>query len=182
MKVLKLLFTFAFVCWIGWPVLAQGSNGTQVAEMRKLDFLVGDWKGAGWIEMGPGQRHDFIGVERVQRKLGGGVLLVEGLHKSKLPGKDEEVVVHNALAVLSFDEQAKLYRFRANLLDGRYTDAEAKVLSPGVMQWGFKSPNGPTIRFTISLTDKGEWHEVGELSMDGKTWRQFFEMKLQRQS
>ena len=32
----------------------------------------------------------------------------------------------------------------------------------------------------MKLTDKGEWFERGEMSQDGKTWRQFHEMTLQK--
>lgn len=42
------------------------------------------------------------------------------------------------------------------------------------------APQGGDIRFTITLTEKDEWHEAGEFSRDGKNWIEFFEMTLQR--
>jgi hypothetical protein len=175
--------TSAVILWLlllSIAAVAQTPANPLAAEMKKLDFLVGEWKGQGWIEMVPGQRRTFRGEETVQRKLGGTALLIEGVHKGKPDGKDEEVIVHNALGVISYDERAKLYHFRSNLADGRYTDAEARVLSPGAMEWGFQYPGGGSMRFTISLTEKGEWREVGEMAIDGKGWRKFFEMTLQR--
>jgi hypothetical protein len=32
----------------------------------------------------------------------------------------------------------------------------------------------------MTLTEKGEWHEVGEYSLDGKAWTKFIEMTLTR--
>jgi hypothetical protein len=37
------------------------------------------------------------------------------------------------------------------------------------------------VRFTMNLTDAGQWHEIGEFSMDGATWRQFLDFTLTRQ-
>ena len=152
---------------------------TQLEEMKKLNFLVGEWKGEGWTEFIPGQRRSSPIAESVQPKLGGMVLLVEGLGKRKVPGKDEEVVVHNALGILSYDEKAKLYRMRSYLATGQSTDAEAKFTDGG-FQWGFQASPSLSFRYTVKLTDRGEWFEIGEMSQDGKTWRKFHEMTLQK--
>lgn len=41
---------------------------------------------------------------------------------------------------------------------------------------------GPaTVRFTVCLNEKGQWHETGEVVMPGQPPRQFFEMTLDRQ-
>ncbi|HXG95188.1 MAG TPA: hypothetical protein VNN73_22825 [Blastocatellia bacterium] len=52
------------------PVLAQ-SPSIQPAEMKKLDFLIGQWKGTGWFAMGPGQRRTYTQTESVQSKFDG---------------------------------------------------------------------------------------------------------------
>jgi hypothetical protein len=147
--------------------------------MKKLSFLVGEWKGEGWTEYAPGQRRTSPIIERVEPKLGGMIMVVEGLGKKNVPGKEEEVVVHNALAVISYDAGTKLYTVRSYLADGRSTVAEARFVEEG-FRWSFQAPQGISIRYTVKLTDKGEWFERGEMSQDGKTWRQFHEMTLQR--
>jgi len=48
------------------------------------------------------------------------------------------------------------------------------------MEWGFQTPQGGRVRYTIKLTDQGDWFEIGEFSADEKNWRKFFEMTLQR--
>jgi len=151
----------------------------QLEAMKKLNFLVGEWKGEGWTEFIPGQRRSSPIAESVQVKLGGMVLLVEGLGKTKVPGKQEEVVVHNALGILSYDEKAKIYRLRSHIATGQTTDAEAKFTDGG-FQWGFQAGPSLSFRYTVKLTDKGEWFEIGEMSQDGATWRKFHEMTLQK--
>jgi hypothetical protein len=147
--------------------------------MKKLDFLVGQWQGEGWMEFAPGQRRTFQGTEVVQRKLDGLLLAIEGLHRGRVGDQKEEVVVHSAFALVSYDDKAQRYRFQAFTGRGTYEDAEAKV-SQGQLVWGMKVPQFGEVRYTIHLDDKGRWSEVGEVSRDGKTWQRFFQIILQR--
>ena len=160
------------------PISAQAPNSTQMDEMKKVSFLVGQWKGEGWIDVGQGQRR-FIETESVQSKLGGQVLLIEGLGHTNVDGKETGATVHNAIALVSYDEKAKTFRFQAHQAGGRSIDSEAKV-TDGALEWGFTDERAGTIRFTIKLTDSGKWFEIGEGSRDGKTWHKFFEMTLSR--
>lgn len=170
---------FAIVILSTLAVSAQAPASTSKADMKKLDYMIGQWKGGGWMEYAPGRRESFTGTETVESKLDGAVIQVEGLHHAKQPGSDKEVVIHNALGILSYDERAKLYHFHAWLANGHYTEAEVNLIESG-WQWGYRDPRGATVRFTIKLTEKGDWHEIGEVSIDGKTWRQFFEMNMRR--
>jgi len=153
---------------------AQAPTAAEREAMKKLDFLVGEWKGEGWMEFVPGQRRTFRGTEVVQSKLGGLLVTIEGLHS----GRTEEEIVHNAFAVVSYDENAKRYRFQAHTARGGHEDAEAKV-GDGQLVWGMKVPQFGDVRYTIKRDDKGRWFEVGEVSRDGKDWRKFFEMTLE---
>ncbi|MEW6207810.1 MAG: hypothetical protein AB1631_05545 [Acidobacteriota bacterium] len=164
---------------VGLSTLVASAQTSSSADMKKLDFMIGEWKGGGWMEYTPGRKELFRGTETVVSKLDGAVIQVEGLHYAKRPGSDKETVIHNALGILSYDEQLKLYNFHAWLANGRYTKAEVKLIDKG-WQWGYADPRGATVRFTIRITEKGDWHEIGEVSLDGKTWRQFFEMNMQR--
>jgi hypothetical protein len=148
----------------------------QTEAMKKLAPWVGEWKGSGWASTGPGQRNEFTIVERVQRKLAGSALLVEGRGTKKADGA--EVVVHEALAVVSYDDHAKRYRWEAHDLRGQAITVEPKLIDGG-LEWGFRN-GGVTVRFTIKFDEK-RWHEVGEVSADGTTWNKFLEMTLERQ-
>lgn len=172
--------TAALLLLLALPVTLpaqQTPASTQREAMKKLDYMIGQWKGTGWIER-EGGRQTFAGTETVQGKLGGLALLVEGNFKGKVSGKDEEVTVHETLAVLSYDEKAKSYRFRTYLANGSYGDQELKLIEGG-WQWGFQFPGGH-LRFITKLNEKDQWFEIGEISRDGKTWQKFFEMTLQR--
>ena len=158
---------------------AQTRSTAHVDEMKKFDFLLGRWSGEGWIEMTPGQRLKFKSNETVDTRLGGSLLIVEGKHSGRFPGRSEEVVVHHAVAVISYDESERKYRFNAHLIDGRYVPAEGRFVDGG-LQWGFRDPKLGEIRYTIKLNQQGQWFEIGELSTDGQAWRKFFEMNLNR--
>lgn len=145
---------------------------TKRAEMKKLDRLVGQWRGTGWIQQGK-SRETFAGTENVQRKINGLALLVEGNFKNK-----EGKVIHETIALLSPNLQRKNYDFRAYLADGNGGDYEFKAVEDG-WQWGFQFPGG-TIRYDIKINDNS-WVETGYFSQDnGKTWMNIFEMRLQK--
>jgi hypothetical protein len=158
---------------------APKPSANQLEQMKKLNFLVGEWRGEGWTEMVPGQRRTSPITEVVQSKLGGVVLLVEGLGKTKLAGQETETVTHNALGVLSYDEAAKKYRMRSFLADGRYVDAEGEFTEGG-FQWAFSPSPALSIRYTVRLNERGEWFEIGEMSMNRGEWRRFHEMTLRK--
>jgi hypothetical protein len=128
--------------------------------------------------LGRGERHTFRQTESVQRKVDGAVLLIEGLGKSKDP-ENAGATIHNAFAVMSYDKNAKAFRWYALRANGDPVDTQAKV-SENMLVWGMRNPSGGEIRFTIKLNEKGRWFEVGEFSRDGKTWQKFFEMTLDR--
>ena len=152
--------------------LTQENNAEQQrAEVKKLESLVGQWKGSGWIQQGA-KRETFIGTENVQRKLDGLAILVEGKFANP-----EGKTIHETLAVLSFAAKESKYRFRTYLANGMSGEYDFRLLGSGY-EWGFQVETG-TIRYTIK-TDNDVWFEIGEFSRDGKTWIKFFEMKLEK--
>jgi hypothetical protein len=152
----------------------QQTNAAEAkrAEMKNLDRLIGQWKGAGWIQQGA-TRETFEGTETVQRKIGGLALLVEGNFKNK-----EGVVTHDTLAVISPNTKTKNYDFQTYLANGMSGVQELKAVEGG-WQWGFQFPGGE-IRYIIKI-ENSVWSETGEMSRDeGKTWMKFFEMNLKK--
>ncbi|HJQ41214.1 MAG TPA: hypothetical protein VKB93_29090 [Thermoanaerobaculia bacterium] len=144
-------------------------------EMKKLAFLEGEWKGEAWYQRGPGPREHILQREKVTPRIGGNVLLVEGLGHKKLDSGAAGEVVHDALGTMGWDAEKKQYRFVAYSTSGNI-DTNLDV-GDNRAAWGFTTPQG-RIRYTIRLTEKGEWNEVGEFSRDGEKWLQFFEMTL----
>jgi len=159
---------------------AQHGAPPPIEQMKKLSFLHGRWEGTGTMSRGPGTEQAARVVETVQPKLGGAILLVEGIGHTGAPGAADEKVVHHALGVISFDPDTNQYRMRAYRADGRFVDPTIVVEDKRII-WTFADPRAGTIRYTITINDKGQWHELGEMSRDGgKTFSPFFEMTLDR--
>jgi hypothetical protein len=174
----KRLVLFGWLCLLTLPAMAQAQMSTAPVEMKKLDFLLGEWQGEGWIEMGPSQRHSFRQTERLQPKAGGSLVLIEGLGVERVGDKD--VPVHQAFAVVTYDNQTKRFKLRAWRAAGDEVVTEPEVDERSLI-WGFRDPrSGTQIKFTIKLNDKGQWFEIGEASRDGQSWRKFFETTLQK--
>ncbi len=154
---------------------AEPASETAKAEMARIAQMVGHWKGAGYIDL-PGGRHESTSEEWIEMRLDGHAILIEGLHRDM---KTREVN-HHALAIISWDDGQKQYRFMSALAAGRTGYFPARMEGTKFI-WSIPIPNGPTSRFTISLDDPDKWREVGEQSRDGgKTWVKFFEMNLDR--
>lgn len=163
--------------------VAQPPDGKANREaLKKLDFLAGKWTGDAAVTQGPKGKITVKQAETVEYRLGGTVLLIEGKGTGKLPGQDKEGVVFNALAVVSYDAQSDKYSIKAYRAEGHSVDAVLTLADGGKgFVWGFKEPTrGTEVRYTMTLTGKGEWHEVGEYSLDGKAWTKFIEMTLTR--
>ena len=156
-----------------WPALAANE------EMRKLDWLIGEWKGEATVQMGPGKPETALQHEKVQSKAGGKVLLIEGVGRQKLEDGSAGEIVHDAMALISWDEAKKTYRFSTFVANRPDADATLEVTGPNSASWGFQTPQGH-VRFTISKTEKGEWLEIGEYSRDAVKWTKFMDMKLQK--
>lgn len=166
-----LLLGFTSMAWA-----APAAESAARPEMAKLAWLAGNWAGEGWIIMGAQGRQEFTQTEKIEHKLGGLVVVIEGRGTSKADGS----VVHDALAFVSYDDRAKTFRWRAFTADGRQTDTVATV-GTNTLAWELEIPQVGRMRYTLALTEKGEWFEIGEMTRDGQTWRKFFEMTLRRQ-
>jgi hypothetical protein len=155
------------------------TKADQLAAMKKLSFLVGEWKGTAWMMPPQGKKETIVQTEKVEWRLDGTVLMIEGLGKVKNPETGQEEVGHEALGIVNYDVENKTYRFHAYTAEGRATEADAEVGENSLI-WQIAVPNGFTVRYTIEINDSGQWFEIGEYSRDGQNWSQFFEMTLDR--
>jgi hypothetical protein len=161
--------------------VAQPSITTQRTAMAKLDYLVGQWSGDGWVETNPNQRRTFKAVEIAQLKLDGLLLTMDGMHRGQVDGKGEERVIHHAFAMVNYDDKNGRYRFQGFTAMGNHVDGEAKVVE-GHLIWNVKIQKFGDVRYTIKSDDKDRWSEIGEVTQDGKSWRKYFEMTMNRVS
>ncbi len=161
------------------PTFAQGEApdlAEKAAAMAKLEFLVGEWRGLSWMQMGP-QRSEASGVETVQKKAGGLALLIEGRFSSRSPDGSDRVV-HDALAVLSYDSESDTYRMVSHLANGRTGDFAARLIGEQTLQWVIPETPVGEIRYTLTI-DGDTWIEAGHMTREGEPF-QFFGMSLKK--
>lgn len=166
---------------LAFPLAAQAPAAVAPTAMKQLDWLVGEWRGTGSSMTGPGQQHQSGVTERATRHAGGHVLVLQGVGKAAgAPGADS-IVVHDAFGIIWHDRESGKFMMKAFRSTGEVVDSEMQV-GDGTIVWGFADPRGVQIRFTVSRTPEGRWHEIGEASRDGAGWMQFMEMTLDRVS
>jgi hypothetical protein len=143
--------------------------------MAPLAPLVGEWRGSGWMLMPDGTRRSFESRETVTSRLSGNALLVEGRHYA--PGNPQRPV-HDAMAMITWDQRAGAYRFRSALANGSGGDFPLEV-SPGRFAWRMEM-QGARIDYVAEFTGD-TWTERGRRTgADGRSI-DFFEMRLRRQ-
>ena len=178
MKTLITISLLLFIIATNLP--AQNAARPSEPDKSKMEIFkgwVGHWKGEGSMQQGPGAPRKSTVNEKIEMKLDGMILAVEGIGKTD-EGTDLEKTVHHAFAVLYYDQVSKTYKFKSFLKDGRSTDAWFEVAGENKYKWGFDIPNGK-IAYTINIDPAGKkWNEIGEYSADGSAWQKFFEMNL----
>lgn len=160
---------------VALPARAQYQPAAPAPGLAQTGWLVGCWEGEGWIEQG-GQRYTFAQHETVERRVGGHVLLVEGLGTSQMAAGAAPAVVHNAMGMLVHDAQAGTYHFSTYRAGGGPLIADVTMTDDGFV-WGFDVPQGGAVRYTVTRSPEGRWHEVGHFLRGGEE-RHFFEMNL----
>lgn len=138
------------------------------SKISELAFMVGNWKGTGWM-MGQGGKSEFEQTEKIQFKLDSTAILIEGI------GKANGKIVHNALAILTYNKTDNNYSFRSYLQNGQNAEFKAELIDKKLYWY----PN-ENVRYIIWLNEKGQWYEKGEYKREDK-WFQFFEMTLDKE-
>jgi hypothetical protein len=150
----------------------------QRAAMKKLDFLIGQWAGEASVLRGPGQWVEMIQTEEAQHKLDGVVLLIEGVGRAKSEVMPDGKPVLQALGMVSFDDETETYRMRA-FNDGRFLETEVTLVADNAIAWGFTLGEIKT-NSVLRIDDKGDWTELGELTMGARPAVKFLELCVSR--
>jgi hypothetical protein len=149
----------------------------QRSAMKKLDFLVGEWSGLASAARGPGLVVELAQTEVAQFKLGGLVLMIEGIGRAISDGK----LALQALGLISFDDGSGSYRMRA-YNDGRWLETEVRLLDDGKgMSWRFSLGEIST-KSVLRINDKGEWTELAEITIGARPPQKLMELAVRRVS
>ncbi len=164
----------------------QKPQPTQAEELKKLDFLLGEWKGTG-LEFGPdGSRQEFTQKAKVEAKKDGSELRVKDEKKYKSAMRmGVRMSRSSALsATVFYDAERKLYRWQGGNRYGRANPLEAKLIDARTLQYGMPfsvtiEPSDGNRRTTIKVNEGGEWHETLEVWDRGR-WYKIEESTLKR--
>jgi hypothetical protein len=147
----------------------------QRAAMKKLDFLVGMWTGNALITRGPGEKTELLQTEEAGYKLDGLILVIEGIGRTKSDG----VPILQALGIISYDDESKIYRMRA-FNDGRFLETNTKLLEQGKgMTWGFMFGEIKT-KSVLRINENGDWTELHEIIVGSQPSRKLMEVAVRR--
>lgn len=168
MKTLILITISIFFCLQNSFGQSFKTDSIAKNEVSKLAFIVGKWEGAGWMMNSDRKKHNFNQTEHIQFKLDSTTILIEGL------GKINDNVIHNAMAIVSYNKSENNYTFQSYLQNGRKGEFKAELIDDKFYWYPNKN-----IRYTILINEKGQWYELGEINRNGN-WFQFFEMTLDK--
>ena len=166
---MKNLLTILLTLLISFTSFSQTSETDSISKVKvkELAFMVGNWKGNGWM-MGRNGKSEFEQTEKIEFKLDSTAILIEG------KGKSNDKVVHNALAILTYNKAEDNYSFRSYLPSGMNAEFKAEIID-NKLYW---YPND-NVRYIIWKNEKGQWYEKGDYKRD-EEWTQFFEMTLDK--
>ena len=158
---------------------AQQPTSLPADMMKDLAGLVGNWEGEGWLQYEGMERTSFSAREVVESRLGGLVLVLEGIATA---ARDEsQVIFHHGFSILTFAAPSSRFMMLTIRQDGSNTIAEV-AQDAGFLEWSFEDPVLGTVKHTLRLTQSGQMFAVGDHSKDGgATWRRYYEMQLTRQ-
>src|SRR6187402_2768699 len=95
------------------------------AEMKKLAYLVGDWKGEA-IHKSPKGPVTVMQQEHIESRLQGLVMVIEGTGRQKNETSKQDEIVFQALAVVNFDAIDKEFKWKSFVKEGYTTNAYFK--------------------------------------------------------
>jgi hypothetical protein len=94
--------------------------------MKEVSFLVGKWAGEARLLRGPAEAVELLQTEEAQYKLGGSILVIEGVGRTKSSGQS----VLQAFGIISYDDESATYRMRAFNND-RFLETQVRPLEDG---------------------------------------------------
>jgi hypothetical protein len=157
---------------------AQMGPPTPAPELKKLDFLAGNWTSSGDMKPGPGMPGGKFSFTSHAEWMDGNFFLVEHSDMDLGPmGKGKE------LAILGYDSNKKVYTYNAFNSMG---EAETSTGTVNGDTWTWTSDEhmgGMTMkgRFTMKVLSPTSYTMKFELSQDGTNWTTAMEGKATKQ-
>ena len=164
----RTLFAFAIAAGLmATQAYAQMGPPTPAPELKKLDFLAGDWTAEGTMNPGPGMPGGKFTMTTHAEWLDGNFFLIEHSHGDMGPmGKMTE------LSALGYDPDRKVYTYSAFNSMGQAESATGTVNGDTWTWLSDEHFNGMTMkgRFTMKVLSPTSYTMKYELSQDGTNW------------
>lgn len=176
---MKYFFFVILTLLMAASAYAQEPEKAQKEALKKLAWLIGEWEGAGSINMGGGNKNSITVHESVRFDLDSTVILFNGKGFQQDSATNANRKGHDAFAVVSYNIRDNKYRWNAwRIPGGTYNEVE---IIPGdkSFEWSAMVQGGQT-RFKTYMNAMGQWVETGEFSRDGQKWTQFMIMTLDK--
>jgi hypothetical protein len=157
---------------------AQNDSLNKSITLSKLDYMIGEWEGTGWMMTRNGKENTEI-REKAEYKLEKDIMVVEGLGTKTDSITKEVKAVHDAFGIIYFDSKSKSLMINA-YKKGESIQSEIVFIEEKIFQWNMDVPNQGKVRFTVDFRTKNKWIEIGEFSRDGENWMKFLEMNLSK--
>jgi hypothetical protein len=176
MKTYLFILTTAFHLSSITSLVAQESENASTS--NKLMFVIGEWKGTGWIMTQDGKVLSTV-TETAECKQNCNIIVVTGIGTKKDSVTNETKTVHDAFGIITFNKKNGKHTMRAYKND-EVTESEIEFVGNRIIRWNTHSPAGGSIRFTADFTETNKWKETGEFSRDGASWIKILEMELEK--
>ncbi len=148
-------------------VQAQMGPKTPAPELKKLDFMAGDWAAEGTMSPGPGMPGAKWAMNTHAEWMQGNFFLVENSDMDLgAMGKGKEA------AYLGYDPDKKVYTYRAFNSMGEAEDSTGTVNGDTWTWTSDEHMGGKTMkgRFTMKVLSATSYTMKFELSQDGTNW------------
>ena len=146
---------------------AQMTPQTPAPELKKLDFMAGNWTAAGTMSMGPGTPTSKWTTNSHAQWMDGNFFLVQSSDMDLGPmGKGKDV------AYFGYDAEKKVYTYRAFNSWGEAEDSTGTVDGDTWTWLADEHMNGQTMkgRYTMKVLSPTSYTMKYELSQDGTNW------------
>lgn len=175
-RVSMMVYAALLVLTTAVSLQAQMGPPTPAPELKKLDFMAGDWTAEGTMTMGPpGTPSTKWTMNTHAEWMEGNFFLVEHdeMDFGQPMGKGKE------LAVLGYDPDKKVYTYKAFNSMGQAEDSTGTVDGDTWTWTSDENFGGMNMkgRYTMKIVSPTSYTMKFELSPDGKTWTTAMEGK-----
>jgi hypothetical protein len=159
----------------------QSDENVERIAMKRLDFVIGEWKGEGWLLAGLDQRYTFSVKESYRHRCGGEIIDGEGQFRPQGGPADLEAATMYGLGMIYFDRQSGEYRMwhYGGTGSGFAFTAKIEVKENGLCYLNIDA-KGETYKFGFTVDKDGILTARSERQKHDGTWYVSMEFRMRK--